>query len=46
MMSGFMSSMIFIPLYERRISDAPDDPMMRRNLLSDRRRAKAKAPSA
>ncbi|MEO5808190.1 glycosyltransferase family 2 protein [Devosia sp.] len=32
MMSGFMSSMINIPLYERRIADAPppDDPMQRR----------------
>ena len=34
MMSGFMSSMINIPLYERRISDAPppDDPMQRRRI--------------
>jgi len=32
MMSGFMSSMINIPIYERRIADmpAPDDPMQRR----------------
>lgn len=32
MMSGFMSSMINIPLYERRASDSPppDDPMQRR----------------
>ncbi|MEO8684783.1 MAG: glycosyltransferase family 2 protein [Devosia sp.] len=34
MMSGFMSSMINIPLYERRIADAPppDDPMQRRRI--------------
>ena len=32
MMSGFMSSMINIPIYERRVADAPtpDDPMQRR----------------
>ncbi len=32
MMSGFMSSMISIPLYERRVADTPppDDPMQRR----------------
>ena len=32
MMSGFMSSMINIPIYERRIADTPtpDDPMQRR----------------
>lgn len=32
MMSGFMSSMINIPLYERRVADTPppDDPMQRR----------------
>lgn len=32
MMSGFMSSMINIPIYERRLADAPapDDPMQRR----------------
>ncbi|MGV8832458.1 MAG: glycosyltransferase family 2 protein [Devosia sp.] len=35
MMSGFMSSMINIPIYERRIADAetPDDPMQRRRQL-------------
>ena len=35
MMSGFMSSMINIPIYERRIADtpAPDDPMQRRREL-------------
>jgi glycosyltransferase involved in cell wall biosynthesis len=38
LMSAFMSSMIFIPLYERRVTDTPDDPMMRRNRPSDRRR--------
>ena len=34
MMSGFMSSMINIPLYERRIADTPppDDPMQRRRI--------------
>lgn len=32
MMSGFMSSMINIPIFERRVADAPvpDDPMQRR----------------
>lgn len=37
MMSGFLSSMINIPLYERRVSDmpVPDDPMLRRH--SDRK---------
>jgi glycosyltransferase involved in cell wall biosynthesis len=35
MMSGFMSSMINIPIYERRIADTPtpDDPMQRRREL-------------
>lgn len=32
MMSGFMSSMINIPLYERRVAVTPDDPMQRRRL--------------
>jgi glycosyltransferase involved in cell wall biosynthesis len=34
MMSGFMSSMINIPLYERRVTDTPppDDPMQRRRV--------------
>ena len=32
MMSGFMSSMINIPIYERRVADAqaPDDHLQRR----------------